>query len=131
MEIAYWGEGVSKGRLERVGHLSNDERKHITIVVVTPGTLVGTIDRKALPDATTVMITPAQSTAHFDYQQVDLLADQTEYELRNVPPGKYELQVYGERIRTGADGFTNKVIQRQTVEVGIGETVTLDLGRPN
>jgi hypothetical protein len=62
------------------------------------------------------------------FQNADLSARDTRYEIRNVPPGSYELQVYGESIRsTRSDGFTRDVVQRHNIEVRSGETLQFDL----
>ena len=128
MEIAYWGEGVSQDRLERIEKLSNEERGNITIKSVTPGAIRGKIDRKALPEVGSVMLTPADDKFGFDYRQAEISANDTGFELRNIPPGKYELIANGPYIRTVGDGMTNKVLQRRAVEVRAGEIVTVDIG---
>jgi hypothetical protein len=128
MEIAYWGEQISQGRLKEIERLSPQQRTNLTIKVVSPGVIRGNIDRKALPDVGSIMLMGAAGTVGFDYRQAEVVAKQTSYELRNIPPGKYELQVYGPYIRKEGDRLTNEVIQRHAVEVSAGETVTLDLG---
>jgi hypothetical protein len=65
----------------------------------------------------------------FDFHHAEVTADQTKYEIRNIPPGKYELQVSGAPVRSERDSFTTKVIQRHAIEVSAGETVTVDLGK--
>ncbi len=128
MEIAYWGEGVSQGRLDRVEQLSEEDRGNLTVKTVTPGVIRGKIDRKALPDVRSVMLNSADSKLDFDYNQAEISADDTSFELRNIPPGKYQLQVNGPYTRAVGDSMTNKVLQRLAVEVCAGETVTVDIG---
>jgi hypothetical protein len=64
----------------------------------------------------------------FDSQGAEVKDKQAKYEIRNVPPGRYALLLYGEYTRTENDSFSSKVVQRRDVEVKAGETVTLDLG---
>jgi protocatechuate 3,4-dioxygenase beta subunit len=128
MEIAYWGEGVSQNRQAQLERLTPEERGELIIKSVSPGIVGGTIDRKALPDVTGLQLLASKSTS-FDYHRTSVTADQTKYEIRNVPPGQYELQVEGKPIRTVGDSFTSNVLQRHAIEVHDGETITLDLGR--
>ncbi|HEY3391464.1 MAG TPA: M56 family metallopeptidase [Lacipirellulaceae bacterium] len=136
MQIAFWGDGVSQGRLQELEKLPAGERESVKIVTVTPATVRGTIDRKALPEATAVDLRSSGFDLHLAlfgldmaFHEAHLSATDTTYEIRNVPPGKYELQVYGPRIRTQrTDGFTNDVVQRHKIELTPGQTLTLDLG---
>ena len=127
MEIAYWCEGISQGRLEQIERLPDDERGKITIVAVTPGTIRGKIDRQAMPDVSSIELTGAEWGAAFDYRIADLSSNETSYELRNIPPGKYKLEVNGEKTRTSESGFRNNVLQRHSIEVRAGETETLNV----
>jgi len=127
MEIAYWGDGISQGRLEHIEGLNAEDRDKVQITITTPGAIVGKIDRKALPEVTGVELSAVNSSIGFDYQRAELSADQTSYEIRNVPPGKYQLRVSGKRTRTSTDGFTQATVQRRDVEVRSGETLTLDI----
>jgi hypothetical protein len=128
MEIAYWGEGVSQGRREQLEKLTPEECSELVLKSVSPGIVRGTIDRKALPDVSSIELSTTKTPSSFDYHRAEVTTDQTKYELRNIPPGQYELQVSGAPVRTERDSFTTKVIQRHAIEVTAGETVTLDLG---
>jgi beta-lactamase regulating signal transducer with metallopeptidase domain len=129
MQIAYWGDGVSQGRLQELEKLPAGERERIKIVAVTPATVRGTIDRNALPEATAVSLGSSRFDQDLASHEAHLSADDTTYEIRNVPPGKYELQVYGQRIRSQrTDGFTYDVVQRHKIELKAGQTLMFDLG---
>ncbi len=128
LEIAYWGEGASQGRLEHVERLTSRERENLSIHAVTPGIVRGGIDRQAVPNVTSVILTGRQPANAGEYYQTEVPSNQTEYEIRNIPPGNYQLQVNGARVRTGVDGFDDKPLQRRQVTVASGETVTVDIG---
>jgi protocatechuate 3,4-dioxygenase beta subunit len=127
MEIVYWGEGISQGRLEQIERLTDEERSKIAIVAVEPGVIRGKIDRKTMPDVSSITLTGADSGVAFDYRIVDLSSNVASYELRNIPPGKYKLEVNGEKTRTSESGFRNTVLQRHSIDVRSGETVILDI----
>jgi hypothetical protein len=130
MQIAYWGEGVSRGRREQLERLSEEERRELIIRTETPGTLRGKIDRQALPEVSSVELQAIKTRFLFDTYRASIKANQNEYEIRNVPPGEYHLQVYGAAVRTERDSFRSKVIERREIEMKAGKTLTIDLGRP-
>jgi hypothetical protein len=131
MQIVYWGEGVSQGRLQGIEKMSAADRANITIQIVTPGAVRGTIDRAALPKITSIALSPNRLGLDLDFHHAFLSAHDTSYEIRSVPPGTYQLQVYGERIRTErSDGFRHEVVQRHDIEVRAGETLSFNLAAP-
>jgi BlaR1 peptidase M56/Carboxypeptidase regulatory-like domain len=132
LELAYWGEGVSEGRLENPEKLPATEREHLRIVAVAPGAIVGKINLATLPQVTGVAATRRGGRSYYEYFNGG--GGRTEFQLRNLPPGDYDFAVYGDRVRVAADseGFSYKTIQRQAVKVETGKTTTLDLGfEPN
>jgi hypothetical protein len=129
MQIVYWGEGISQDRVEGIEQMSEVDRALLTIEVVTPGTVRGMIDREALPGVRSIALSPKVFGIRSAFQHAHLTAGQSTYEIRNVPPGKYQLQVYGELVREeGTDGYSQDVVQRHEIEVRSGETLTFDLG---
>ncbi len=138
LEIAYWGEGVSQGRVENVQRLSDAERRDLTIDAVAPGIVRGTIDRQALPEVSGVQLGgPVRLIGPQDtIRPVSLwldVASQDSYEFRDVPPGSYGLIVYGEGRHSDERNSTPSLIQRLDVEVRPGETTDVDVtrrGRP-
>ena len=127
-EIVYWGEGISQGRLDDIGKFSVEELGKLTIKGVTPGTIRGTIDRKAVPGVTDLELNWMNGGIDHDYRFAGLTADDTTFDFRNVPPGDYQVVVQGEHIPTDqTGGFTMKALRRYPVKVVSGETVTLDI----
>jgi protocatechuate 3,4-dioxygenase beta subunit len=117
MQIAYWGEGVTQGRVQGIEQMSEVDRALLKIEVVTPGVVRGKIDRTALPDINSVAVSPKGLAIDSDIQHAFLQAGESTYEIRNVPPGKYQLQVYGELVRVpGTDGYRQDVVQRHELK---------------
>ncbi|HEY4233651.1 MAG TPA: carboxypeptidase-like regulatory domain-containing protein [Lacipirellulaceae bacterium] len=130
LELAYWGEGVSQARREHLEKLSEADRQNLRIAVVAPGVVRGTIDRESFPSVSNVMLMPTGGTGGFDASSAEISSDTTKYEIRNVPPGSYELQVYGDSTRPEGgppDSIANKVLHRRAIAVRSGETVTYDI----
>jgi len=125
MELAYWGEGVAEGRQEHLERLSEEQRKKLRVVVTAPGIVRGKINRTTLAEVSMIAV----SGRNRIYQD-SLASTAASYEIRNVPPGHYHLQVYGKRIPTdlGGGSFTHRVIQVQEIDVIAGQTLSIDLG---
>jgi hypothetical protein len=126
MEVVYWGKGVPRGRREFLEKLSDDERKNLAIEVPAPGVVRGKIDRKAFPEAQSVLLMSTDPRMGFDDHEVAVKAHESTYEIRDVPPGRYELQVYA-YTRGAGDSFESKVLLRRPVEIHAGEEQTIDL----
>lgn len=124
IEIAYWGEGVSQDRIANLAELSDDSRDDFTIPIETPATIRGIIDVDAFPDISDIMVSTGG-----DFHRAEISPQKDAYEIRNVPPGWHQLQVYGPsaRVDQGGGGFTRDVIQRFSLDAKSGETVTLDI----
>ena len=125
MEIAYWGQGVSQDRKVHLERLSAEELENLTITVATPGAVRGKIDRKLYPKFSEILLMSV--SGYWFLAQVS--ADANSYEVRNVPAGRYELQVYGPTQRIDDHGgIKTDVIRRESVQVTSGETLVVDLG---
>ncbi len=127
LELAYWGDGVSEARLSGLEKMSNEERHDLHLSCITPGEVRGLINRAKLAEATAVSASSPQRvfTEWFDEQEDDVA-----YALRNLPPGNYQLQLYGERIpsRLPGTGFTSRIIERRPIVVESGKTLDIDFG---
>ncbi len=133
IEIAYWGDGVSQGRLDNLEKLSDAERRDLTITVTTPGTVRGTIDRDFLPELSSIELSGPLGSEDQTFYHDWIKPHEDSYEIRNVPPGSYGLLVRGQTIRTGRNSSDDSTIQQHAVEVRSGETTRFDirrLGRP-
>jgi beta-lactamase regulating signal transducer with metallopeptidase domain/protocatechuate 3,4-dioxygenase beta subunit len=136
IELAYWGDGISQGRVEHLEKLTAEERGAVTIAGVTPGAVHVLIDRKVLSKITSVMLMLQEggtTKRASDYFSESVSTNETEYEFRNLPPGGYRLNVHGERTRVSAasEMFTDKVMRHYDLEVVSGKTVTVEIdGEP-
>ena len=126
IELVYWGEGVSQGRREGIGRLSPEEQGNLTVTSKTPGVVRGSINREAYPEISEIMLS---GHPFDDFHHAMLFPGGDSYEIRNVPEGRYDLQIYGPTRRSDErGGFRRDVVKRITVAVKSGETVTVDLG---
>ncbi len=123
IELAYWGEGVSQDHIEHIERLSPKEQGDLTIISETPGVVRGAIDKKAYPEVSRITL---DRIGEF---HAEASRRSNTYEIRNVPPGLYWLQVHGpDRTSGRGSGLTSVVLKRIPVEVKSGETSTEDLG---
>lgn len=125
IELAYWGEGVSQARKAHLERLSAEALKKLTITTKTPGIVRGKIDRKAYPNVSNIML-----SGNDEFFEASLSAKRDSYEIRNVPEGSYELQVYVPSARKDEYGrVDSSVIRRGRVAVQSGQAVTLNIER--
>lgn len=125
IELAYWGEGVSQARKAHLKRLSAEALTELTITAKTPGIVQGKIDRKAYPNVSNIML-----SGNLEFFEASLSLKRDSYEIRNVPEGSYELQVYVPSARKDEYGrVDSSVIRRGRVSVQSGQTVTLNIER--
>ncbi|MGO8748891.1 MAG: carboxypeptidase regulatory-like domain-containing protein [Thermoguttaceae bacterium] len=125
IELVYWGEGVSQNRREHIEQLSPKEQSNLTVTSKAPGIVRGAIDRKAYAEFSDIMLSGGN-----DFHNAKLPSRNNSYEIRNVPEGRYELQVLGPNRPSGRGQgtFARDVIKRIPVTVKSGETLIADLG---
>jgi beta-lactamase regulating signal transducer with metallopeptidase domain/5-hydroxyisourate hydrolase-like protein (transthyretin family) len=127
IELVYWGKGVAPSRLDHLEKLESSTREKLSIKVLDPATIKGTIDLKVFPELGEVMLSGAGKFFHSK-----LSADRTHFTIEDVPPGDYEVQLYGKAIRTpGSSGFSTPVLGRQAVKVKAGEIREITLSKPD
>ena len=129
-EIAYWGDGISRGRLMDVEKLTAGDRGNLTIKMITPGIVRGAVDGDAASKVSGVQLYPRgrNDIEHFvDSYEAEIAPGDAGFEIRNVPPGDYDLVVLGERIRTSADGFTYNTMARRQITVRSAEMTKVDI----
>ncbi|TWT99685.1 Regulatory protein BlaR1 [Botrimarina colliarenosi] len=122
IEIAYWGEGVARDRFAGIEKLSATERADIVIPTIAGGIVRGTIDAQEYPDVNDVILSGSRNFVSGAFEPGD-----NTFEIRNVPAGSYELQIYGPREPDAANPEYNEseVIKRVRVHVASGETVEI------
>lgn len=132
IELLWWGPGISQGRLAGIAELKTEQRATLSIQTVTAGIVRGVIDATTFPDVSDVslMSQDGDRGSHHSHGGQPPAADGS-YEIRDVPPGEYELQIYGPLFRERDAGLSRNVIKRTPVTVKSGETVTLNIGPEN
>ncbi|PHS15988.1 MAG: hypothetical protein COA78_04330 [Blastopirellula sp.] len=126
IDLAYWGDGVSQGQLSQLENMTEHERSEIKLIIVTPGRLVGKIDREIYP--TVKMITLYGSGYQTSFNN-SIASSENSFDLPNIPPGEYQLRLDAyERDSENSMIFRTRSVKELTVEIKSGETLELDLG---
>lgn len=122
IELVYWGEGVSQTRKAGVELLDAAERKALALESVATGIVKGNLD--GFGGVSDVML-----SGNSDFFQGEWSLQTGKYNIKNVPPGSYQLQVYGPRIRrTDGSGYVDtEVVKRMPVVVKSGKTHVVDV----
>ncbi len=126
VEIAYWGGGVTFGRLSKCERLDQQQRTHLVIKTIATGSLSGQINRKRFQDVSRVML--SSSEAHYTAK---LSPDGTSYQFEDVSSGNYTVHIYGpdrEVMLGGRRSRSTDVIFSQSVRIRPGQHETVDLG---
>lgn len=130
IELAYWGGGVAQGRLPGLEHL--DKQKQTTIVIKrqATGSLQGKVNRQRFKTISRIMLHGEET---FYYATIS--PEGKSYEIKDVSPGNYQIQIYGadqERVIGGRTYRDSTVVFRQPVRIKAGEQqiVNLDMKEP-
>ncbi len=129
IELLWWGSEISQDRLAGISELQPEQRATLSVQVITAGIVRGAIDPTMFPEVSMVDLVkqPAHRGNFHSHRSLPLAADGG-YEIRDVPPGTYELMIYGPFTREKDSGLSNEVIKRVRVSVESGKTVTLNIG---
>ena len=124
IEIAYWGDGVSRDRVTGLHNLSTDKLRDFKISAVAGGIVRGKIDTKGVPGISRIAL-----SGQTGFYYATLAQGGSSYEVRDVPQGDYELQVYGtpRRKNDGDGNFRTQVLRRIKCTVKSGEVLELDV----
>lgn len=124
IELVYWGEGIAQDRKAGLEMLNPAARGELSISAVAAGVVRGKIDA-AIGKISNVLL-----SGNSDFFRAENLLADASYEVKNVPPGTYELQVYGPEIRKadGSGHVETHVIKRIPVQVKSGQTQVIDIG---
>jgi hypothetical protein len=121
-QLAYWGEHVAQGRLMGDQTTRPGRLEKITIALLEPARIEGTIDRGKYPDASRV----AAQLVGENWSEVEtqLAEDQTKFEFRDLPPGEYRVSIQSKPVpskqREGM--FESRNLVNQRVRLKEGET---------
>ena len=126
VELVYWGQGVPGGRADRLDRLPAAGRTAVVVKALAPASVSGTIDRKAFPEIDHVLLSGGSR-----FHRATLSADGTTFTADDLPPGKYEVQVYGRyrRVEGAMPGMiTNDVLARRPLTLTEGERGKVTIG---
>lgn len=125
VELVYWGKGVPGSRVDRLDKRPAAERTALVVKALASATVAGTIDRKVYPEFESIQL--IDGTRSF---RATLAANGKTFTFADLPPGQYQLLVYGpyHRVEGRPGAVTNEILATQpvTVKVGATKTVTLD-----
>lgn len=128
IELLWWGPGISQARLAGIESLKPEQRAKLSIQIVPPGIVRGVIDPTTFPEVSDVsLMSKTRDSRGESYGGRPPTADGS-YEIRDVPPGTYELLIFGPFTREKDNSLSTGVIKRIPVTVESGKTVTLDIG---
>src|SRR5262249_42791814 len=90
VELVYWAKGIAPGRMANLHTLTAAERTAgIEVKALAPSRIDGTIDRGAFPAFESITLSGANR-----FWQVKRSADGKSFVFDDLPPGKYEVQIY-------------------------------------
>jgi hypothetical protein len=126
IELVYWGKGIPSGRVDHLETLPAKERASLEVKALAPARITGTIDRKVFPEIG--MIQLSSSSRYFDAK---VSADGKSFEIEDLPPGQYDLQLYGpsRRVPDRPGSSPQTVIGRRPVNLKEGQTDTVEFGK--
>ncbi len=102
LQLAYWDDGVPKGRSLAFDETRSGQSDNVVIDVPRPAIVRGSVERSKFPDAGRVRISGAAES--FLSFETKLAADQSTFELRDLPPGAYWISVDSKPVRFTENG---------------------------
>jgi hypothetical protein len=129
VELVWWGTGLAPGRADHLELLDEAAKDAIDITILPPARIQGTIDRKAIAGAGRIQV---QHTAGaFDFNDLELKPDQTEFEISGLAAGVYNVSVMTayERVPDTPGNLTSRSLASSKVTVEAGETGKVEFGK--
>ncbi|HQU46141.1 MAG TPA: hypothetical protein PK867_25230, partial [Pirellulales bacterium] len=132
LQLAYWGDGVPRGRSFDFGQTRAGESDFVVIKLPRPARIRGTIQRERFADAASIRVSSAG--AAFEEYERKLADDQTSFEFDNLPPGEYWVSVASKPIEfteNGVQFFRISPLASQKVQLEPGEAKELSFTAPS
>lgn len=125
LELVYWGKGIPPGRADRLDALSAKDLGNLEIGALAPARIAGTIDRKVFPEFNSI-----QLSGNSRFFQAKVAADGKSFTIDDLPPGTYEMQVYGPAVRVPnmPGAFQTPVVGRRAVMLAAGQEESIEMG---
>jgi beta-lactamase regulating signal transducer with metallopeptidase domain len=126
VELVYWGHGIPGGRVDHLQTLSEKERNTLVIKALPPARIVGTLDPKVFPEVGSIQV-----SGESRFFQAKVSADRKSFVVEDLPPGRFEIQVYGppRRVEGQPGAIQQSVIGRQPVTLDEGKEAQVNLGQ--
>lgn len=131
IELAYWGKGIPSGRQDHLETLSLKERASLEIKALAPARLTGTIDRKIFPEIGPIQLSASTPGGSARFFEVKISADGKSFDVDDLPPGQYEVQIYSiaKRAPDNPGAFQQSVIATRPVTLKPGKIEKIELGK--
>lgn len=125
LQLAYWGQHVPEGRSLAFDKTEPRVPQTITIKLPKPAAIRGTIDLTSIPNAGEIQAMPVMDPWHLF--QVRLKADQTTFELNDLPPGTYNVLVASKLVPSKENPrmSTSTTLASWQIHLNPGETAHL------
>jgi hypothetical protein len=126
VELVWWGKATASGRADHLEVRDAKEREALELVALTPGKIAGAVDRAAFGPVGQIWVNPTDSDR--EDAMLDLKPNQVEFEIGNLAPGEYHVQLYSqvERVPGGNGDLTSKVVAQGKVTVDAGGTSRIE-----
>jgi hypothetical protein len=125
VDLAYWGKGVPRTRLQDAGALPAGQRRQMELRVPRPAAVKGRINLDAYDVVTHLLLVERNDRTS---SRVTVEDGQDRYVIPDLAAGAYGLYVGGAPVRMEDGASYRPHLDRVEFEVAEGETRELDLG---
>lgn len=123
IQLAYWGGGIPRGRVEHLDKLPAAERAALTVNVPAPASLTVAIDQAAIPGVNSIGLSGFENTDKFKP------VGPASYRAGDLPAGKYTVTAYATpQPIEGSSGWTVRPLATTTVTLKVGEQAKVEMG---
>jgi protocatechuate 3,4-dioxygenase beta subunit len=132
LQLAYWGEGVPRGRSLAFDKTRPAQTDTVTIALPQPAIVRGAIDRSNFPAVGSIQLSRKQEA--FDTYEFKVNDDQSTFEFHDLPPGDYSLIVCGIPVRFSKNGqtfFSQSPLAGMQFQLAAGETKEVSFSEPD
>jgi beta-lactamase regulating signal transducer with metallopeptidase domain len=125
VELVWWGKGLAPGRADRLEELNDEKALALEFSAPAPARIVGTVDRRAYPDAAIVFASRVGPDAEF--LNVSLTADQSKFEFNDLAPGEYQVTMMAQEHVPDKPGvMMNRELAKTKVVLGAAEIAIVE-----
>jgi len=131
IELVYWGKGIPPGRVDHLETLAAKDRANLEVKTEAPARVTGVIDRKIFPEFGSIQLSSAAAGSGGHFFDAKISPDKKTFDIDDIPPGPYELQIYSLPIRLPDQpgAFQTRVIGKRSLTLKSGKVERVDLGK--